>query len=268
MSGWREEILPLARGFGLLTLPAHERPRSAVVLLNAGLIHRVGPFRLHVRLARTLAAEGCAVLRYDQAGIGDSLASADVAEVDALRDVLDRVQARTGCTRFVAGGLCSAADLAWQLALADARVRGLLLLDGWAPGGAWLLLGRVRHLLRQPLRRWPGIVLRRLRRDTPHEPADAELRDWPRPDRARAQMRELLARGVRCFALYTGGAARYFLHPRQCRATFASAAPGQVELGWWRHCDHLFYSEASRARLLDAVRAWIARDRDMTGAAT
>lgn len=259
MNAWREEILPLATGFGVLTLPGGAAPRTAVLLLNAGLIHRVGPFRLGVRMARTLAAEGCAVLRFDQAGIGDALASASVPELDALRDVLERVQARTGCTSFVAGGLCSAADLAWQLALADARVRGLLLLDGYAQRGGWLLLGRLRHLLRQPLARWPGMLLRRFRRDAPHEPADAQLRDWPHPARARAQMRELLARGIRCFALYTGGAAGYFLHPRQGAVTFARAAPGQVELGYWRHCDHLFYSEASRSRLLDAVRKWLAR---------
>lgn len=258
MNAWREEFLPLASGFGVLTLPATRAPRTGVLLLNAGLIHRVGPFRLGVRMARALAAEDCAVLRFDQAGIGDALESSQGDEIAALRDVLDRLQARTGCTSFVAGGLCSAADLAWQLALADSRVRGLLMLDGFAQRGGWLMLGRLRYLLRQPPAQWLDMFRRRFTRSAARELAGSELRDWPQPARARAQMRELLARGIRCFALYTGGAADYFLHPRQCAATFARAAPGQVEFSYWQHCDHLFYSEASRSRLLVAVRAWLA----------
>ena len=43
----------------ILTEPGSEitgQQRPSVTLLNAGVIHRVGPHRLHVRLARALAA--------------------------------------------------------------------------------------------------------------------------------------------------------------------------------------------------------------------
>ena len=43
-----------------------------VVLLNAGIVHRVGPNRMHVLLARALAAAGIPSLRFDMSGIGDS----------------------------------------------------------------------------------------------------------------------------------------------------------------------------------------------------
>jgi hypothetical protein len=43
-----------------------------VLLLNAGRIHRVGPNRLYVAIARRLAAMGFAVCRFDLSGIGDS----------------------------------------------------------------------------------------------------------------------------------------------------------------------------------------------------
>ena len=46
--------------------------RPAMIMLNAGLIHRVGPNRLHVRLARELAARGFLSLRLDLSGRGDS----------------------------------------------------------------------------------------------------------------------------------------------------------------------------------------------------
>ena len=52
-----------------------EPPREAavddptgIVLVSAGLVHRVGPNRLYVRLARRLAATGCPVLRFDLSG--------------------------------------------------------------------------------------------------------------------------------------------------------------------------------------------------------
>ena len=42
------------------------------VFLSAGLLHRVGPHGLHVRLARELAQMGFSSLRVDLAGTGDS----------------------------------------------------------------------------------------------------------------------------------------------------------------------------------------------------
>ncbi|HEU4534994.1 MAG TPA: hypothetical protein VFS00_12795, partial [Polyangiaceae bacterium] len=59
--------------FGIVCAPTQPRPgRPAVVLLNAGLVHRAGPFRLHVDLARRLAARGFVTLRLDQSALGDS----------------------------------------------------------------------------------------------------------------------------------------------------------------------------------------------------
>ena len=56
---------------GIASRGAHPTGR-AVILLNAGSIHRIGPNRLYVALARRIAARGDLVLRLDLAGIGDS----------------------------------------------------------------------------------------------------------------------------------------------------------------------------------------------------
>jgi hypothetical protein len=74
-----EEPLQFGEGgrlFGILTLPSMP-PRNAqelpvFVFLSAGLLHRVGPYRLHVRLVRALAQMGFSSLRVDLAGTGDS----------------------------------------------------------------------------------------------------------------------------------------------------------------------------------------------------
>lgn len=257
----REQTMDLGGGlFGVLTLPAQDRPeRAVIVLLNAGLIHRVGPFRLHVQLARTLAQAGHAVLRFDLPGIGDAPLLADTDAQAAATRALDALQERLGERGFVVGGICSAADLGWKVALADRRVRGLLLLDGFAARGAWYRFGQLRLLLRRPLRSWPGMLRRRAQAAAAI--TDDDLRDWPAAAAAPAQLAEMLARGVRVFALYTGGVAGYFLHPRQFAATFGDAArhPG-LSFEYWADCDHLFMDVRDRERLLQALRAWCARD--------
>ena len=43
-----------------------------IVLVNSGIIHRIGANRVYVRLARALAVCGSASLRFDLSGIGDS----------------------------------------------------------------------------------------------------------------------------------------------------------------------------------------------------
>ncbi len=57
---------------GVLTEPDGVCRDRGVIILNAGIIHRVGPNRLHVRMARALASLGFPVLRFDFSGQGDS----------------------------------------------------------------------------------------------------------------------------------------------------------------------------------------------------
>src|SRR3954447_26582491 len=79
----RDEVLrigPEQQLAGIFSHPeasAVPAARPAVVLLNAGVLHRVGPHRLHVQLARRLAALGFASLRLDLGGIGDCVSSSN-----------------------------------------------------------------------------------------------------------------------------------------------------------------------------------------------
>jgi pimeloyl-ACP methyl ester carboxylesterase len=121
---------------GVLTLPARLPPpgRPVVVFLNAGLIHHVGPNRLHVTLSRALAAAGYVACRFDLAGIGDSphrgdgLPIPDGVAAD-IAATLDHLEATLGARRFVLFGLCAGADNALAAAAADPRVVGAVLLD-------------------------------------------------------------------------------------------------------------------------------------------
>jgi dienelactone hydrolase len=120
---------------GILT-PAASAPATSplcVVLLNAGLIHHVGPHRLHVKLARSIVEHGISAFRMDLSGIGDSpprhdgmpAAQAVVAEP---REAIDAL-ARLGYERFVLFGICSGAKHALRAGADDPRVVGLVLVN-------------------------------------------------------------------------------------------------------------------------------------------
>jgi hypothetical protein len=258
-----EEILPLdGDAFGVLALPAGSRRcKSAVVLLNAGLIHRVGPFRLHVQLARVLAARGIPTLRFDMPGIGDNLAVNDGSAEDVVQAAISRMASRTGCTDFVVGGICSAADIGWKVALADARVRGLILLDGVAYRNLGFHLRKILRGLRRPARAAAVVSgLWRRKRGPSTEPDPLDFRDWPSQKRAPVEFAMMLDRGVRPLLIYTGGVRSYFDHPSQLRRTLGPrTADPLAEVRFWPECDHTYFLPLDRQRLVDTISIWIGR---------
>ena len=250
-------------GEGLVGVLAHAdasaAPRdTAVILLNAGMVQRSGPHRGSVQLARALAKRGFPVLRFDQAGLGDSpvpaRASAD-RHGAGLGAAIDLVAAQTGARRFVVGGICSAADHAFRLAAVEPRVHGLLMLDGLAyrTPGYWL-----RHLpprVLNPRKLW------RWWRQRGAQPDMANFRDWPARSEAVAQMADMADRGVRLLFVYTGGAYCYFNHAGQFAACLGRGARGDnVSFAYWDDCDHTFYLQRDRLRLQALVGDWLARD--------
>jgi alpha-beta hydrolase superfamily lysophospholipase len=111
-----------------------EGGRLGVILLNAGVIHRVGPSRLYVHLARDLAALGCVATRFDHSGIGDSAVRTDGAsfEQSSLQEAqaaMDAMRESRGVDRFVLVGLCSGAVTAFDAAGVDARVVGIVMIN-------------------------------------------------------------------------------------------------------------------------------------------
>src|SRR5207249_1175551 len=126
----------------LYTLSLHDAlpisPRKApglpvFVFLNAGLLHRVGPYRLHVLLARDLSRMGFSSLRVDLAGTGDSPPRPGLTNQQSVAadydEIVSVLESRLGRLPFVLAGLCSGADDAIRLTPKNSRVVGLVLLD-------------------------------------------------------------------------------------------------------------------------------------------
>jgi hypothetical protein len=251
---------PGERLSGVLSGEPHD-DGEVLVLLNAGTMPRVGPFRLYVDLARQLAAQGRAVFRLDLPGVGEAPLLSDAGEIEVLVSALDALQARFGCRRFAVGGICSASDVAWRLSEQDARVTGLLLLDPVAFRGPWFWVERWREFLSRSPKRWWEVLQRRLRPPpaTAAQPAAGDFRDWPSREEAHAHVAAMIARGGRLLVVFTGSARGRFLDRRQLAHSFGPAATsGAMELHFWPGSDHLFYLRCYRAALTDALGRWLA----------
>lgn len=136
---------------GVITTPAEgSLAPVACLMLNMGANHRIGPRRINVKLARQMAARGISSIRFDLAGLGDSGPASGsehflTQAVFDLQAAMNLIQTMLGIRRFIAIGLCSGATNGLSLAVADARVVGLLMFDGYAFPGRRAQLERSLH---------------------------------------------------------------------------------------------------------------------------
>ncbi len=124
--------------------PSIERKDTGVIFLNAGLVHRVGPSRMYVRLARRLAERGFVSLRFDFSGIGDSLPRLDnrpfeQSWIDETQEAMDHLERTQGVRRFLLVGICSGAVGSFKAASRDERVRGIVMMNarGFESDARW-----------------------------------------------------------------------------------------------------------------------------------
>lgn len=281
----REEVLRAGSErslVGVASLPdAAGATRCGVVLLNAGLVHRVGPARLWVSLARRLAQLGHPALRVDFSGIGDSPDAADAARFELrapreARAAMDALGDLSGVGRFVLIGLCSGAEIAFKAALEDPRVRGLVLVNSprfLEEPSAELVASLEktqaaryywRVALRNPRSWWKALsgradlgamlraALTRLRgprtRSGPAAPsADAEA------------FRSLTERGVKVQLLLSEGDwGQDYLESILGADSADNPARRGVQCAIVRHCDHLLTPLAAQRELLEQVERWAA----------
>jgi len=132
----REQAVRLdADLFGIATLPP-EPPQRALILLNAGAVGRIGPNRLHVALARRLAATGVLVLRLDLSGLGDSRTRPGAEEnivyhahaVDDIGVAVDWARS-DGASEIAVAGLCAGAYHSLGAALAGQAIDTIVMIN-------------------------------------------------------------------------------------------------------------------------------------------
>jgi len=107
----------------------------AIILLNAGLLHRIGPNRLYVKIARQMASSGFTVLRFDFSGIGDSRAREDDlpferSTISETQEAMRYLSSIRDIERFILMGVCSGANIAFKTASCDPCVVGIIGING------------------------------------------------------------------------------------------------------------------------------------------
>jgi pimeloyl-ACP methyl ester carboxylesterase len=266
---------------GTLCLPkASDGPDVAagagIVLFNAGIVHRVGPHRINVTLARKLADMGIPSIRFDLSGLGDSdraggEISFEAQAIDDLRTAMNTLSAATGVQRFGLFGFCSGAFHSVNTARADPRVTGLLLFDAYRYGTLKSSLIRLSLRFRQH-----GVwrTLKRLARKAlagiiagGRSPQHDTLRSkvagvgfigdaTPKAEFSR-DLRALLDREVHVAMMFAGDGLEVYNYQQQ----FADALrdrtlADRIPITFLPDIDHVATGIAARAALIAAIMPW------------
>ena len=141
--------------FGILSEPSAPCETGVVVVVG-GPQYRAGSHRQFVLLARALARQGFAVLRFDVRGMGDSAgAPRDFEGIgEDIAAAIATLMRQVPAVRQVAlWGLCDGASAALLHvdAARDPRVRGLALLNPWVRSPESLARVQLRHYYWQRL---------------------------------------------------------------------------------------------------------------------
>lgn len=238
--------------------------KVGIVLFNAGVVHRVGPHRIHVKLARALAARGVPSIRFDTHSLGDSAsATGDLAYKDQilvdLRMAIDALQAASGVQRISLLGFCSGVMPSVHAALADARVVQIVLYDGLqvATRGS-----KLRHFLLRARALRPAIVTRWLRRvgagirDLPDRPSRSEPDSGggaPNPSDVAPVLGELVSRGVDVVVMHAGADHSEVNSPRQAQQAFQAAGVRGLRFRLLDAADHVLSSVAAQKMFVQAL---------------
>ncbi len=248
-----------------------------ILIVVGGPQYRVGSHRQFVLLARSLAAAGYSVFRFDYRGMGDSTGDLrpfeDVnddiaAAIDAFQDACPEVE------RIVLWGLCDAASaslLYWD-ATQDKRMAGMVLLNPWMRSEASLAKTHIKHYYGQRLLQaefWKKLLTFRLGIG---QSLRGLVGSWLRAHAhqetsagSSASFQQKMIRGLQAFPGYTllilsgdDYTAKEFLEYCQADMRAMQVLSGvRVERLDMQEADHTFSSPAQQQAVERATLSWL-----------
>jgi pimeloyl-ACP methyl ester carboxylesterase len=278
MAGVSEQAAVFGPRKSLVGIVAHDASRAAadlpaVVILNAGIIHRIGPNRMFVNLARTLASRGHVVVRFDLSGIGDSEPRGDAlpplqAAMADIGEVIDSLAQTRKVKRVILIGLCSGADQAIVYCGHDPRVTGVILIDPSVPRTRRYYVRHYRGRMFR-LQSWINFASGRHAVWNVFKPS-ARMPDTGSSanDLQSPQVRAFLERayrgavegGVNLMAIFTAGRESQHNYPEQLPEAFPRVPFGErLHLEYFGRTDHTFTFDDDREALTRCIVDWTKR---------
>lgn len=204
----REEALVFGCGgdslVGVLALPTAPASRGVLIVVG-GPQYRAGSHRQFTLLARDLAANGIASLRFDYRGMGDS--SGDARSFESVQEdigcAIDRLLTGAPAIKeVVIWGLCDAASAALFYAHRDPRVTGVVLVNPWVRTTQGIAEAHLRHYYVARLRDiefWRKLMRAQIDVGRSITALGKFLADVARPKREAGSLPERMEEGLRQF---------------------------------------------------------------------
>lgn len=260
------------RGFGMMTMPENAQAAPVVVLFNAGLTYREGPYRLNVLLARELAKAGYIAVRVDLSGKGDTPERQGLTNRESVAKdwdhIKERIKTRYPDSKLLLMGLCSGADNAIKIAAESPAIKGLILLDPVVPADREYYkrvvidgISNPYNWIRSPkiLLRYVEKIFRKILKKTNDE---IDLRDLPTLDETSQAFKNLVSLNGRVLSVFTHSAAKYY--NKQGQMVMSLEIDGLSELAeeeYWPWMRHLYVAQLHRDDLVARVKEWAVKHR-------
>jgi hypothetical protein len=265
--------------FGIRTSPTDQASSLGLILLNAGMLPSVGPFRMNVELADAMSRLGTTALRLDQSGKGESPVRPELTPADAALLDYDEAFAnlrRCGVEGTIIAGLCSGAVDALQIAAARESVVGLVLLDGYVEqtlrwhfhhraNRAALQTRRIFSRLSNAISMGPRGAIERMKRKLEADSVETEApiltdyRDWETLD-LRSSYAQVLDRGVKILSIFSGTFPPYNHHGQMASFLGSDTDTHNLTEVFLQQADHTYTNTLCRRHLLETVCGWFSRE--------
>lgn len=258
---------------GIVSMPGAKQSRLGVILLNSGVMHRVGACRMTVKIARRITEElGIFCLRFDFSGVGDSEprragdVDFDSVAVKEVQEAMDFCKQQYGIEQFVLYGLCSGAHTSCKVGEIDDRVVGIVQVDGYCyetlksyllyylararSKQAWV--NRLKRLLGRKIDGLPDKKVLTL--ESSDENFEIPLfPETPEKSLLVKRLSTLIDKGIHLHCIFTGKEPHYF-YKNQYRDCFNSIEFGDLlSLEYYPDASHIFTEPEYQQKLVNSV---------------
>ena len=248
-----------------------DKKKPAVLILNSGIMHRIGTCRLSVKLSRALAESGIASVRFDYSGVGDSdprrggMSFLESAPLETV-EVMDYIQKHRGINKFILYGLCSGADAAYETALVDKRVIGICQIDGYC----YRTLGwYINHYLPRSCKLdvWLRYFKRKLS-DSSHKSIDdidpeyieraSYIREFPPKLEITNGLQQLVDDKVAMYCLFTDGQSSLINDASQFKKSFRKVNFGKyLTVDYMPEAEHIITEPDCQKDVVKRIVNWV-----------